>query len=55
MSAVDLLELPELDTASAGEITDCLCGVLSCKGHEEIDGAIHIPNHPTGYILIRTR
>jgi hypothetical protein len=25
----------------------CLCGVPNCRGHEIINGEIHIPNHPT--------
>jgi hypothetical protein len=25
----------------------CLCGVPDCRGHEIINGEIHIPNHPT--------
>ena len=31
----------------------CLCGVPNCRGHEIINGEIHIPNHPTlGYVIL---
>jgi hypothetical protein len=48
MSHVDLLELPEVETASSDETADCLCGVPSCQGHEEINGEVHIPNPSNG-------
>jgi hypothetical protein len=31
----------------------CLCGVPDCRGHEIINGEIHIPNHPTlGHVIL---
>lgn len=54
MSPIDLLEAPEVET-STEETSDCLCGVPNCKGHEMVDGEIHIPDHPLGYLILHNR
>ena len=45
-SQTALLEAP-LDLSDLS----CFCGIPNCHGHEMIDGEIHIPNHPLGYLV----
>lgn len=39
-------------TTTGSESSRCLCGVPSCPGHQMVEGEIHIPDHPLGYLIV---
>lgn len=40
------------DAVSPWAPGECLCGIPNCAGHQAVNGEIHMPNHPLGYLIV---
>lgn len=43
---------PKGDDVSPWAPGECLCGIPNCAGHQAVNGEIHMPSHPLGYLIV---